>query len=133
MNELDGFLFDGNAEIRAKLERGQSFGLNRQQYHSVVTCGLSAEKYASIQPAAIRRLADGEAGCVLTLWGKQLAYIVTFKPEIHFLSLAVQPIDSTEKETVVLSLSDDALAWSRVISAMITLEGVCAGLESCHL
>jgi hypothetical protein len=94
MNEDGGFLFDGNAEIRARLERGQGFGLSTQQYHAVVTCGLSAERYAGIQPAEIRRLPDNEPRCQLTLWGKSLAYIVCFKPGIHFLSLSVEPMDA---------------------------------------
>jgi hypothetical protein len=123
----EGWIFDGNAEIRAKLERGQSFGLTKSEYYNVVTCGLSAEKYAGIAPSELRTVPDGEVGCVLTLWGKQLAYTVTYKPRIRFLGLTVQPMEPPGAEREVLTLEEDSLAWTRVINGMIKLEGVAPG------
>jgi hypothetical protein len=48
--------FDGEQEINLKLERGQSFGLSKDQYGSVAHVALAAKRIAGVEPAEIQLL-----------------------------------------------------------------------------
>ena len=59
--------FDGQREIDRKLEWGASFGLTKDQYGALAHIAMGALRMADVQPAEIRFLPSGAAGCDVIL------------------------------------------------------------------
>ena len=87
------WLFDGAEEIRRKLERGQSFGLSKDQYGALAHVAMGALRMAGVEPAEIRLLAD-EPGCDVILYGQNYVYTVRMQPRKARTSLFALPLDS---------------------------------------
>ena len=98
MNSIGGlnkmsWLFDGEHEINLKLERGQSFGLSKDQYGALAHIAMGALRMAGVEPAEIRLLND-EPGCDVILYGKNLVYTVRMQPMKGRSMLCGLPLDS---------------------------------------
>ena len=89
-----GWLFDGEHEINLKLERGQSFGLSKDQYGSLAHVSMGARRWAGVEPAEIRLLSEGRPGCDVILYGHAFQFTIRMQPDLARSSLYVLPLDS---------------------------------------
>ena len=88
------WLFDGEQEINLKLERGQSFGLSKDQYGALAHVAMGALRMAQVEPAEIRLLSEGRPGCDVILYGKSFVYTIRMQPMKERSSLYALPLDS---------------------------------------
>jgi hypothetical protein len=92
------WLFDGEREINLGLERGQSFGLSKDQYGALANLCMGALRMAGVEPSEIRFLHDEEGeivpGCDVILYGKSFVYTVRMQPQRGRSSLYALPLDS---------------------------------------
>ena len=86
--------FDGEREINLKLERGQSFGLSKDQYGALAHIAMGALRMAGVEPAEIRLLSEGRPGCDVILYGTNFVYTVRMQPDLARSSLYALPLDS---------------------------------------
>jgi hypothetical protein len=89
----DSWLLDPAEEIRRKLERGEFFNLSKDQFGAVVNIAAGAARWAGIEPAEIRRLAD-EPGAEVRLYGRDFVYSIRMRPAAALASLYALPLDS---------------------------------------
>ena len=87
------FPFDGQHEINLKLERGQSFGLSKDQYGALANVSMGAYRWAGVEPCEIRLLPD-EPGADVVLYGKAFVYTLRMQPLQERSSLYALPLDS---------------------------------------
>jgi hypothetical protein len=85
--------FDGEREINLKLERGQSFGLSKDQYGALAHVAMAAKR-VGVEPAEIRILPGGEPGCDVILYGRNYAFTVRMEPLKERSGLYGLPLDS---------------------------------------
>ena len=87
--------FDGESEIRQRLERGQSYGLTKDQYGALAHVSMGALRMAGVEPAEIRQLAGGqEAGADVVLYGAHWVYTLRMTPAEGRSVLYGQQLDS---------------------------------------
>ena len=86
--------FDGQREIKRKLEWGASFGLTKAQYGSLAHIAMGALRQAGVQPAEIQFLPSGAAGCDVILYGNNYAYTVRMERQKQRSTLFALPLDS---------------------------------------
>jgi hypothetical protein len=92
------WLFDGAEEL-SNLERGESFGLSKDEYGALAHLSMSAFRWAEIEPCEIRLLhdpRDGQVipGCDVVLYGRAAVYTVRMDPFKRRSTLFFLPIDS---------------------------------------
>jgi hypothetical protein len=85
--------FDGEAEINLRLERGQSYGLTKDQYGALAHVSMGAYRMAGVEPCEIRLLRD-EPGCDVILYGKNWVYTIRMQPLKERSMLCGLPLDS---------------------------------------
>jgi hypothetical protein len=85
--------FDGQTEINLKLERGQSFGLSKDQYGALANLCMGAFRWAGVEPCEIRLLAD-EPGADVILYGHEFQFTVRMEPKAQRSRLFALPLDS---------------------------------------
>lgn len=86
--------FDGQREINRKLEWGASFGLTKAMYGALAHIAMEALRLADVQPAEIRFLPSGGAGCDVILYGKNYAFTIRMDRQKATSSLYALPLDS---------------------------------------
>jgi hypothetical protein len=86
--------FDGEREINLKLERGQSFGLSKDQYGALAHVAMGALNQAGVEPARISILPTGEPGCDVVLYGRNYAFTVRMESLKERSSLFALPMES---------------------------------------
>jgi hypothetical protein len=92
---MNGWLFDGESEIRVGLEeRGQSFQLSRDQYGAIAHVSMGAFRMGGVEPCEIRLLPNGEPGCDVILFGKNWVYTLRMEPMKGRSMLCGLPLDS---------------------------------------
>ena len=85
--------FDGEREINLRLERGQSYGLSKDQYGALAHVSMGAFRMAGVEPCEIRLLAD-EPGADVILYGKNWVYTLRMQPLKERSALYGQQLDS---------------------------------------
>src|SRR5262245_6933967 len=85
--------FDGQVEINARLERGQSFGLSKAQYGALAHISMAAYRWAEIEPTEIKLLPD-QPGCDVILYGKSFVYTIRMQPLKQCTTLYALLLDS---------------------------------------
>ena len=85
--------FDGEAEIRQRLERGQSYGLTKDQYGALANTSMAAFRMCGAEPCEIRMLADAP-GCDVTLFASRHMYTLRMEPLKERSTLFALPLDS---------------------------------------
>ena len=85
--------FDGEREINLRLERGQSYGLSKDQYGALAHVSMGAFRMAGVEPCEIRLLAD-EPGADVILYGKNWVYTLRMQPMKERSALYGQQLDS---------------------------------------
>jgi len=92
------WLFDGAEELNNKLERGQSFGLTKDQYGALAHVSMWARFYAAVEPSEIRFLykegGDIIPGADVILYGEKVVYTVRMDPLRKRCTLYYLPLDS---------------------------------------
>lgn len=86
--------FDGQREIDRKLEWGASFGLTKDQYGALAHIAMGALRMADVQPAEIRFLPSGAAGCDVILYGRNYAFTVRMERQKETTAIFALPLDS---------------------------------------
>ena len=85
--------FDGEAEIRQRLERGQSYGLDKNMYGALAHVSMGALRMGNVEPAEIRLL-PGEPGADVVLYGAHWVYTLRMTPTKGRSTLYGQQLDS---------------------------------------
>ncbi len=88
-----GMEFDGQREINQRLERGQSYGLRKDQYGSLALASMAAFRHAGVEPCMIRPLPGGP-GADVTLFGRSFQYTIRMEPLKKRSTLFALPLDS---------------------------------------
>jgi hypothetical protein len=86
--------FDGQREINRKLEWGSSFGLTKDMYGALAHIAMGALRQANVQPAEIKFLPSGAAGCDVVLYGKNCVFTVRMERQKERSTLYALPLDS---------------------------------------
>ena len=85
--------FDGQAEINLRLERGQSYGLSKDQYGALAHISMAAFRWAGVEPCSISLLAN-EPGCDVILFGHAFQFTIRMQPAKQCSTLFALPLDS---------------------------------------
>jgi hypothetical protein len=125
--------FDGAREkLGAIQERGQSYNLSGECYWNLANAAMAAKEYGDIQPCSIRKLEGGRPGAEVTLFGKRFCFFLTVAADTQPASVmleAIQLDSASEQRSLVLSVSDCPDDWTRVITAMLQLDGPGPGYQ----
>jgi hypothetical protein len=120
--------FDGAREKLGPIrERGQSYGLSGTTYWHLANASMAAKEYGGIEPCQIQKLKGGRPGATVVLFGKAFAFILTVAADTQPASVtleAMQLDSASEQRSLVLSVLDCPGDWTRLITAMLQLDGL---------